>query len=64
MAFFLFLTTNGGGGWMGTGCILIFSVIGENLEFLNTLKVGPGVDYFVFPMVPLTYKVLENSDEL
>ena len=40
---------------MGTGCILIFSVIGKNLEFLNTLKVGPGVDYFVLPMVPLTY---------
>ena len=52
MAFFLFLTTNGG---VGTGCILIFSVIGKNLEFLNTLKVGPGVDYFVFPMVRLTY---------
>ena len=50
-----------GGG--GTGCIFIFSVIGEILEFLNILKVGPGVDYFVFPIVPLTYKVLENSDE-
>ena len=62
MAFFLFLTTNW--GRRGTGCILIFSVIGEILEFLNTLKVGPGVDYFVSPMVPLTYKVLENSDEL